>query len=113
MKFIVKQLAAAAACAVAFSSASAAGLVGLTGSNTLLSFDSALPSSITSVSITGLAAGESIFSIDRRNPDNTIYGLGTLGNVYALNAGSGAAAMQAPLASHRRAIERLPLGGLG
>lgn len=66
-------------------------LVGLNSSNGLLSFDSATPNITTNAAINGLAAGESIISIDYRNPDNQIYGLGTLGNLYKINAITGAA----------------------
>jgi len=72
-------------------SASAVGLVGLTDSNTLLRFSSTTPGVVSSAAITGLAGGERIVSIDYRNPDKTIYGLGSLGNLYALNASTGMA----------------------
>jgi Domain of unknown function (DUF4394) len=66
-------------------------LVGLTNTNNLVSFDSASPTVSTSTSISGLLTGERIVSIDYRNPDNQIYGVSTLGNLYKLNAFTGAA----------------------
>jgi hypothetical protein len=66
-------------------------LVGLNSSNGLVSFDSASPAVSTSTSISGLLAGERILSIDYRNPDNQIYGVSSLGNLYKLNAFTGAA----------------------
>lgn len=88
-------VAVAMACAAALVSApaSATRLVGLTDKNQLLSFDSATPLSITSAAINNLAAGESIVSIDYRNPNQQLYGLGSLGNVYALDAGTGTASL--------------------
>jgi hypothetical protein len=84
---------AGAALTLAAATAPAATLVGLTDTNTLLRFDSAAPGASTAVAITGLGAGESIVSIDYRNPDNTLYGLSTAGNLYALSAVTGAASL--------------------
>ena len=75
----------------AAASAQAAGLVGLTDDNRLLTFNSATTSVASSATITGTAAGARILSIDFRNPDSQIYGLGSLGTVYKLNASTGAA----------------------
>ena len=86
-------LAVAAVVGSAFTSApaNAARLVGLTNMNELLTFDSAVPGSTNAVAISNLAAGESIISIDYRNTDQQIYGLGSLGTLYALNASTGVA----------------------
>jgi hypothetical protein len=84
---------AGAVLTLAAAAAPAASLVGLTDTNTLLRFDSATPGVSTAVAITGLGAGESIVSIDYRNPDNTLYGLSTAGNLYALSALTGAASL--------------------
>lgn len=81
------------AAVVASVPAAAVPLIGLTNANQLLRFDSAAPVAASAVSITGLAAGESIISIDFRNPDSTVYGLSTLGRLYALNTDSGAASV--------------------
>lgn len=72
-------------------SAQAVVLVGLTDNNRLLTFNSSNAASVSSATITGIGAGENILSIDYRNPDNQIYGLSNLGNVYKLNANTGAA----------------------
>lgn len=72
-------------------SAQAVVLVGLTDNNRLLTFNSAASSSVSSAAITGIGLDENILSIDYRNPDNQIYGLSNLGNVYKLNASTGAA----------------------
>ena len=92
MKNMFERLFVAAACAAAVGNASAVGLLGLTDANVLLRFDSSTPGSVSSSAITGLAGGESIVSIDYRNPNATVYGLSSLGNLYALNAFTGAAA---------------------
>ena len=87
-------VAVAAALAAAFASApaSAVTLVGLTSTAQLVTFDSSTPTAVLpSAVISGLLAGENIVSIDYRNPDNTIYGLGSLGNLYSLNATTGVA----------------------
>jgi len=83
---------AALAAVLASAPASAVSLVGLTDANQLLRFDSAAPGSVSMAAITGLASGESILSIDFRNPDSTVYGISNLGNLYSLNAVTGAAA---------------------
>lgn len=86
-------IAAAAAMSALLASAtvSAVSLVGLTDKNQLLTLDSNTPTVVTTAAITNLAAGESIISIDFRNPNSQLYGLGSLGNLYALNAATGAA----------------------
>ncbi len=80
-----------AAFGVLTSSVRSEALVGLNGVNGLLSFDSATPNVTVNAAISGLTVGERIISIDYRNPDNQIYGLGSLGNLYKLNAITGAA----------------------
>ena len=95
MKLNVKRTAIAAAAAVsallASATVSAVTLVGLTDKNQLLTLDSNAPAVVSSAAITNLALGESIVSIDYRNPNMQLYGLGSLGNLYALNAATGAA----------------------
>ena len=68
-------------------------IIGLTTTNALVSFDSATPMMASSaVAISGLVGvGESIVGIDTRATDNQLYGLGSLGNLYTLNATTGAA----------------------
>ncbi len=97
MKFKLERtgtaIAVAAALTAAFASAPAAAvtLVGLTDKNELLTLNSSAPAVVSSAAITNLAMGESIISIDYRNPNMQLYGLGSLGNLYALNAATGAA----------------------
>ena len=95
MKLNVKSTAVAAAAAIAALLASAAvsavTLVGLTDKNQLLTLDSGAPTMVSSASITNLAVGETIISIDFRNPNMQLYGLSSFGNLYSLNAATGAA----------------------
>ena len=71
--------------------AAAEPLIGLTTSNSLLGFDSASPGTISSVSITGLQAGEQILGIDFRPATQTLYGLGSTSRLYSLSTTTGAA----------------------
>ena len=91
LSFTRTGLGAALSLVLFASSAQAVSLVGLTDDNRLLRFDSASPSVASAAAITGVASGERILSIDFRNPDQTIYGLGSLGNLYALDATTGMA----------------------
>lgn len=73
-------------------------LVGLTTSNQLVMFDSATPwMASTPKAITGLAANEGILGIDTRPSTGVLYGLGSAGNLYTLDAGSGNATFVAAL----------------
>lgn len=68
-------------------------IVGLTGANSLVTFDSATPGTPAgSVLVTGLAPGETLQAIDRRPANGVLYGLGGLGNLYTINA-TGAATL--------------------
>ncbi|HWH85082.1 MAG TPA: DUF4394 domain-containing protein [Burkholderiaceae bacterium] len=72
--------------------ASAEQLVGLTTTNSLITFDSATPGSVTSsVAITGLQSGETILGIDFRPATQTLYGLGSSSRLYSFNQTTGAA----------------------
>lgn len=88
-------LAAAVAIALGMAftaSAQAESLVGLTGSNTLIRFDSATPGTATpGLAITGLAAGEVLADIDLRPTNGLLYAVSNSSNVYSLNAATGAA----------------------
>lgn len=68
-------------------------VVGLTSTNSLVRFDSAAPTfASAAVSITGLlGANERVLGIDLRPANGAIYGLGSAGNLYILNALTGAA----------------------
>ena len=85
----------AAACAAlgVVASAHAETVVGLTSTNALVSFDSATPTfASAAVNITGLlGANERVLGIDLRPANGAIYGLGSTGNLYTLNAFTGAA----------------------
>ena len=84
--------AATAALLGAPGAASAEQIIGLTTGNALVLFDSATPGTATApVGISGLAAGESILGIDLRPATGAIYGLGSAGNLYTLNASTGSA----------------------
>jgi len=75
-------------------------LVGLTVQNSLISFDSATPGTISLVGISGLFAGDALVGIDRRPSlganDGVLYGLGVntatgTGRIYTLDLLTGAA----------------------
>ncbi len=86
-------------------------IIGLTGGNGIISFDSASPGTTTPLlPITGLASGVLIVGIDRRPQDGAnnglLYGLGrsgTTGTIYTINTATGAATLvstlSVPLAS--------------
>ena len=66
-------------------SASAADFVGVTEDNFLVRFSSTNPGNITSAfALNGLEAGESLVGIDLRPSNNTLYGIGSLGNLYTV-----------------------------
>lgn len=76
-------LAAAAASALP-GAANAERLFGLTGS-TIVTFDSTAPATITnSGAITGIAGGDTLLGLDLRPSNNTLYSIGTSGNIYAI-----------------------------
>ena len=84
--------AAIAAAAVLAAPAHAEAVVGLTGTNALVTFDSATPlNGSTPVNITGLQAGERILGIDYRPATGALIGLGSTGTIYTLNSTTGAA----------------------
>lgn len=93
--------AIAAACAAfgAAAPAQAETLIGLTTTNALVSFNSNAPTqSGMAMNITGLVgADERILGIDMRPASGKVYGLGSSGNLYTLNAATGAATFVAAL----------------
>lgn len=93
-------LAAAAALGLsAPRTASAEFLVGLTTQNTVVRFDSAAPGSIlSSASITGLTAGDTLLGIDFRPATNVLYGA-SLNRVYTINPLSGVATLASTLST--------------
>jgi hypothetical protein len=78
-----------------------AALVALDSNNSLLSFDSATPGTVTAVAVSGLGAGESLIGIDFRPATGALYGLtldgASAGRLYVLNAETGAATFSAML----------------
>ncbi|MBC8106056.1 MAG: DUF4394 domain-containing protein [Anaerolineae bacterium] len=75
-------------------------LIGLTTTNQLHTFDSATPGNgSTAVNITGLGVNEQILGIDLRPANQTVYGLGSLGRLYTINPGTGAATLVGALAA--------------
>lgn len=59
--------------------------------STISRFDSANPSALTTVTVTGLQANESIVGIDLRPSNGLLYGIGTSNRIYTINPITGAA----------------------
>lgn len=75
-------------------------VVALTASNRLVSFDRATPGTIrTNVLVTGLQSGENLVGIDVRPADGMLYGVGSTGRLYTLDAATGAATNKSRLAA--------------
>ena len=86
--------AAAFAAAVAMAApAHAEAVIGLTTTNALMTFDTATPTNGSApITITGLlGVNETVLGIDRRPANGLLYGLGSSGRLYTLNAVTGAA----------------------
>ena len=74
-------------------------VVGLTDDNRLVSFAPLSPNTLTStVTVTGLAAGETLLGIDVRPKDRLMYGLSSAGKIYTIDPATGAATAKATLA---------------
>lgn len=70
----------------------------LTTTNRILSFNRDAPGTIISdVAVSGLVVGESLLGIDVRPADGNLYGLGSTGRVYTINASTGAATLRSTL----------------
>lgn len=83
--------ASAFAVAVGAVPALAAPIVGLTGSNTLVGFDSAAPGTVTStLGVTGLG-GDTLRGIDFRPSNGALYGIGSSGTLYVIDSATGSA----------------------
>lgn len=66
--------------------------VGITQQGFLIQFDTATPQNlIRGVAVTGLASNESLVGIDYRQTNNTVYGVGSTGQLYTLNINTGVA----------------------
>ena len=75
-------------------------VVALTASNRLVSFDRATPGTIRSnVLVTGMQSGENLVGIDVRPADGMLYGVGSTGRLYTLDAATGAATNKSRLAA--------------
>lgn len=69
-------------------------LVGLTELNKIVSFNRNLPGRLcSSKPLSGVIAGESLVGIDTRASNGKLYGVGSGGNVYTVNATTGAASV--------------------
>ena len=94
----IRLLAATALAAMGLATAAhAVPAIGVAGGNTLFSFDTSAPGVAASRALTGLQAGETLFGIDYRPANAVLYGLGTTGALYTINAGTGAATLASTL----------------
>jgi hypothetical protein len=72
-------------------------LIGLTTTNTLITFDSNSPGTVSNqIAISGIGS-ETILDIDLRPANGLLYGLGSAGNLYAINTSNGIATLSATL----------------
>ena len=84
-------------------------LVGVTLTNSLVSFSSATPGTATTTAITGMTAGDQIVGIDMRPANNVLYGVATqfavdgtstgVARIYSINVGTGVATLASTLAA--------------
>jgi len=82
---IGKLLGIAMAIAAPAGQASAERLFGLTGANTVVTFDSNSPGAITSAgAIAGLQQGDQLVGLDLRPANRTLYSMATSGNLYSI-----------------------------
>src|SRR4051812_11551422 len=74
-------------------------VVGLTNTNSLVTFDSATPGTASApIPITGLVGTETLFDIDIRPATLQLYGLGSQSRLYTINPTTGAATLDSVLA---------------
>lgn len=75
-------------------------VVVLTASNRLVSFNRATPGTIrTNVAVNGLQTAENLVGIDVRPADGLLYGVGSTGRLYTIDATTGAATLKSRLAN--------------
>ncbi|MDB5919327.1 MAG: hypothetical protein JWR40_3561 [Massilia sp.] len=87
-------------------------VVGLLDDGRLVSFAPLSPTTFTStVTVTGLAAGETLLGIDVRPKDRLLYALSSSGKIYTIDPATGAATAKATLAADA-ADTSLPYAGL-
>ena len=80
--------------------AEAGDTVVLTAANKLLSFNIDNSANLrTGVTITGMQAGENMVGIDYRPADGQLYGVGSTGRIYTINATTGAATQKSALSA--------------
>lgn len=79
-----RSLLALSALAITVPASQAAGLMGTTTDNFLVSFDSATPGTFSAVALSGLGS-DSLVGIDLRPANNTLYGLGQSGTLYTIS----------------------------
>ena len=58
-------------------------------SNNLQVIDSATPTTMTTVAVSGLGAGEALIGIDYRPADGMLYAVGSTGRIYTVNPATG------------------------
>ncbi len=93
-RFLPRTAVATIATAVALLAgpASAEQIIGLTSTNSLVSFDSASPSIVGApIAITGIQSGEDILGIDFRPATGQLYGLGSTSRLYVIDTATGSA----------------------
>ncbi len=72
-------------------------LLGLTTANSLVTFDSATPGTVSApIAITGLSAGETLVGIDYRTSNSLLYGVGSTSRLYTIDP---ATAVATPVAA--------------
>lgn len=85
---------------IALQQPAAPGAIGLTADNRLVAFDPKAPNTLSStVSITGLGAGEAVIGIDFRPANGMLYALTDGAKLYTVNPTSGAATLAVTLAA--------------
>jgi hypothetical protein len=73
-------------------------VLALTETNKLISFNNATPQKLcTSNAISGLQANENMLGIDTRPADGAVYGLGSSGRIYTIDANTAAATLKSTL----------------
>lgn len=91
--------ATALACLGLTAAAHAGPAVGVLGGSALFDFDTSAPGVSNLRSITGLMAGEVLYGVDYRPASGALYGLGTSGRLYVLDARTGAATVASTLST--------------
>jgi hypothetical protein len=92
MKLLLRTGLILSAVAPLVGTAQAAQVVALSTINSLITFDSATPGSLTSARfVSGLSANEQLLAMDYRPATGELYGLGSFGRLYTLDVNTGAA----------------------